>query len=369
MKILFDLSGCEHLHNAISIYGLRFLHGLKDNHYANIIILCNAQIYDYVQKLYPNYSCIKISLRKEKKICSVLLNYLEWKKLVKGIDCDLIFVPHVFSPFFCFLKHRKVVMVFHDLQGLKIYNGIRLWICRFIYPLSLMRCTAVITISDFVKQEVHKIYPFISQNKMHTIYNGVIIPNVEKEEFFMKKKYLLYVSSLMGYKNVITLLKAFNLIKDKIPHILVIIGKPTDNWKRNALPFIKAEHLESRVYHVAEPVSDEVLAQYYHHAELFIHPSLMEGFGYTPVEAAMYGVPVLTNKETALYEVTMGLLNYYESPTDEVAMSQQIMLLLQNPPTSDKLDEISKLFQAQYNNQKQAEKLYKLLMSLNSKDK
>ena len=138
----------------------------------------------------------------------------------------------------------------------------------------------------------------------------------------------MYISRLVDYKNIITLLRAFNLLKDEISHKLVIIGKPTDYWKDMAVPFIKKNSLESRIIHIDNPVREEEIIQYYSSADLFVHPSLMEGFGYPPIEAAILETPVLSSKETALYETTMGLLNYYEPANDEKAMARQMRAIV-----------------------------------------
>ena len=162
-----------------------------------------------------------------------------------------------------------------------------------------------------------------------------------------------------------TLLKAFNINKDKIEQDLVIIGKQMDNsWKDEALPFIKTEHLENRIIHIEKTISNEKLAQFYEYADLFIHPSLLEGFGYTPIEAAMHNAPVISSKETALYETTIGLLNYYEPANDEKAMARQIKRLLQNPPSLEKRKEISDTLQKQYDYRLQAKKIYEYLLNI-----
>lgn len=295
-------------------------------------------------------------------------NFQSWKKTIESVDYDVLFVPHVFPPNFCFYRPDKTVLVLHDLQGLRIYKGVRLWVCRIFYSLALLRCKASIVISNFVREDVYKTYPFVSLKKLYTIYNGVVVNQIPQKQDILpvKGKYLLYVSSLMEHKNVLTLLKAFNRLKDVIPHTLVIIGKTRAIWIEKALPFIQKENLVSRICHIAEPISDEVLAQYYMHADLFIHPSLMEGFGYTPIEAAIYGAQVLTNKETALYETTMGLLNYYEPAIDDKAMANEIERLLTNPIPPNKLSEISRAFRKQYNNLNQAKKIYNLLVSLSA---
>ena len=135
-----------------------------------------------------------------------------------------------------------------------------------------------------MREDVRKTYPFISPRKLNTIYNGVVVDQLpqKRDTLPVKGKYLLYVSSLMEHKNVMTLLRAFNRLKDKIPHTLVIIGKTRPVWTEKALPFIQEENLSSRIYHVTKPVSDETLAQYYNQADLFIHPSLMEGIRIYP---------------------------------------------------------------------------------------
>ena len=368
MRILIDLSGRDQLYTAITIYGLRVLTGFKENGYKDIAILCDARIYDHVCSMFPEYSCIKVSFCTGKGLKDYIRNFKIWKKAIGCVDYDVLFVPHVFPPFFCFYRSNKTVFVLHDLQGLRIYKGVRLWACRIIYPLALLRCKASVVISNYVREDVRKTYPFIPLKKLYTIYNGVVVNKIPPIQDILpiKGKYLLYVSSLMVHKNVLTLLKAFNRLKDKISHSLVIIGKTRPIWTEQALPFIKKENLVDRICHISEPISDEVLAQYYMQTDLFIHPSLMEGFGYTPIEAAIHGAQVLTNKETALYETTMGLLNYYEPAMDDEKMANEIERLLADPIPIDKLSEISRTFQEQYNNQNQTRKLYNLLESLST---
>ena len=280
MNILFDLSGCNQPYNAITVYGLRILAGFKENGYKDISILCDARIYDHVHVTFPEYPCLEIAFDTGRNPMTLLRNFRHWKNTVKNIEHDVLFVPHVFPPNFCFHRRDKTVLVLHDLQGLRIYKGLRLWACRFFYPLALWRCKASIVISDFVREDVRKTYPFISPRKLNTIYNGVVVDQLpqKRDTLPVKGKYLLYVSSLMEHKNVMTLLRAFNRLKDKIPHTLVIIGKTRPVWTEKALPFIQEENLSSRIYHVTKPVSDETLAQYYNQADLFIHPSLMEAF-------------------------------------------------------------------------------------------
>lgn len=95
------------------------------------------------------------------------------------------------------------------------------------------------------------------------------------------------------------------------------------------------------------------MASLYKNASLFVSPSLMEGFGFTPIEAALYEVPVICNKESALYETTKGLLNYYEPGTDEYALSRMMYQILTSPNLD--LASIAKTYEMAYSVKRQAQ--------------
>ena len=94
------------------------------------------------------------------------------------------------------------------------------------------------------------------------------------------------------------------------------------------------------------------------------NPALLEGLGYTPIEAALYGTQVLTNKSTALHETTLGLLNYYDPPTDAEAMSTEMERLLTMPVSKERLQKIVKTFRERYDNRSQTRELHDLILTL-----
>lgn len=357
MKLLFDLSSNQSIYDGVTVYALRILKGFQEHRYPHIILLGNSAICDYLTTHFPEYPCIQADIHNENG--SLLKNGWNWHRQVRKIDCDVIFSP---NPYLTYFSSKRIIQTVHDLQPLKIYTGRTLWAFRIFLPLVLLRSHRLITITDFVQKEIKRIYPFISSRKMHTISNCVSVDPTRYPESPLPEKYLLYVSTLWEYKNIFTLLQALHLLKDQIPHKLVIIGKPMDAyWEKVCVPYIQTHHLEPHILHLRQPVSDQLLAQYYQFTDLFIHPSLLEGFGYPPIEAAIHRTPVLTTKETALYESTMGLLNYYEPATDPQALAQKIRELLANPPSAEKLAQISEKLRRQYDYAAQAEKVYQFL--------
>ena len=364
MKLLIDLSGCDMLYSSITVYSLRILRGLKDNGVKDITILCNTVILEKVRELACGYEIIPIEMTRKISPFSAIKGYLRWRTKVCNIDYDVIYLPHPFPPFHCILNKGKIVTTILDIEGIRAYHGIKLEIFKWIYPFVIKRSHRLTTISEFVKQDVLQVYPFADAKKIQAVHCSVIVANPQKEVSPLKNKYLLYVSSFLRHKNAITLIKAFNIIKDQIPHQLVLIGRKNDMWREKIKPYIETNHLEDRIVHIANGVSDEELSQYYKYADLFVHPSYMEGFGYPPIEAAILETPVVTTKETSLYETTMGLLNYYEDPMNEKELAEKILDVLKNKPSTEKLKFISETYKKEYHYQKIAKELYQELLKV-----
>lgn len=169
--------------------------------------------------------------------------------------------------------------------------------------------------------------------------------------------YILYVNALKEYKNLLTLIKAFYILKDKIGHNLLIIGSPTKYWKNVIWPYILKKQITDRIKIISN-VSNNELTMYYSRAKLFISPSLHEGFGYTPIEAAICYTPVITTEVDALYETTLGLLNYYHPALDEKALADKIMEVLHQGCDIGTRKQISDLFKEKYNYLKNAQLVY-----------
>lgn len=88
---------------------------------------------------------------------------------------------------------------------------------------------------------------------------------------------------------------------------------------------------------------------------------MQEGFGRTPVEAAICKVPVISTKETSLPEVTMNEVYYYENATDDKELAEKILEVLKNKPSKEKLEEISNKLEEEYSEENVAKRYVKLL--------
>ena len=141
---------------------------------------------------------------------------------------------------------------------------------------------------------------------------------------------------------------------------LVVVGRETDYWREKMLPYIELQGMSEYIIRVSD-ISFEELRWLYSHALLFVTPSLHEGFGYTPIEAAICGCPVISSTCESLPDVTQGRVIYYEPATDDQKLAEKITEMLNNPLSQKHLDETASLFSRLYSPITQWSNIYHLL--------
>lgn len=203
----------------------------------------------------------------------------------------------------------------------------------------------IVVPSHYVKGDILKYYAHVNPDKITVIPDPVRIDPAETSPCPVKAPYILSVNSLRSNKNLLTLLKAFQLIEDQIDHHLVLTG--AKGGQRSFLEQYAAQNQIKKLI-LTGYVPDAQRNWLYQNASLFVSPSLHEGFGMTPVEAALFGTPVLTTRETSIPEATRELVNYYEPAADHQAMAEQILHLLANRPPENELLEIKTRLQEAY---------------------
>lgn len=225
-------------------------------------------------------------------------------------------------------------------------------------------CTLT-TVSDYTKNDIIKTFALDEKraSSITKIPNSIVFDVSKQSEIadLAEKKYILDLNAYIDKKNPMTLLKAFNLIKNNIKEYLVFCGgykNETVFAEMNA--FVAENGLSERVKMLFR-VSDEERNWLLTHASLFVTPSLFEGFGRTPVEAAICKIPVISTKETSLFEATMGLCSYVENSKDEKELSALMKEKLNNLDSEEKLSEIAKTLTKNYEPENLAKKYWEIL--------
>lgn len=168
----------------------------------------------------------------------------------------------------------------------------------------------IVAISEFTKKDIINNYQ-ISENKISVIYPGfdedIFKPKLNNkigkkvlQKYNIKNKYILFLGALKPSKNLERLVESFALLKNRKLN-LVIAGKK--GWLYQSI-FEKVDKLklQDRVI-FTDFILDNEIPYLMSNSEVFVYPSLYEGFGMPVVEAMACGVPVVVSNRGSLPEV------------------------------------------------------------------
>jgi glycosyltransferase involved in cell wall biosynthesis len=141
------------------------------------------------------------------------------------------------------------------------------------------------------------------------------------------KPYLFHIGHNAAYKNRMGVLRIFERIAAHWPGQLLMAG---DTPTREMLQFLHSTNLTTRVAFRVHP-SDEELWALYRGASLFLFPSLVEGYGWPPLEAAARGCPVVASAVGALPDVLGQEGAVLLVPGDEAGFAASCLQLLNDP--------------------------------------
>lgn len=245
-------------------------------------------------------------------------------ELIPG-DTDLLWVPHYNIPLF---YRGKMIVTIHDLAHLALPQFGRLdkrIYARIMFHGAVKKATHIVCVSHFTEKELIK-YTGVNRKKITVIHPGVDKDwyKVPEEPSPYQKPYILYVGNVKPHKNLKTLIQAFKMVKDSIPHDLVIVGKKDGFITGDHDVWQLSEALGDRV-HFTGYVTRSELKQYYHHADLFVFPSLYEGFGLPPLEARAAGCKRIVCSDIPVTREIWGNRIQYFHPEDVSDLARKIM--------------------------------------------
>jgi glycosyltransferase involved in cell wall biosynthesis len=273
------------------------------------VVLCSRRDHEQVGALGENFRAVPeaspgYSIREQVTVPMDL----------RREGADLFHAPHYVLPP---LVRCKSVVTIHDCIHLRfpqyLPNKLGYAYARGSLWIAAHHSNRVITVSEASKRDILD-YFSVPPAKIDVIYNGIDerfstpppSDDVERvrERYQLDHPFILYAGNIKPHKNLERGIEAFHELRrdsqfEKVK--LVIIGDEIAKYAalRHAVHRYKL-HKYVRFFGF---VPDSTLAILYRLADVFVFPSLYEGFGLPPLEAMASGTPVITSNVSSLPEV------------------------------------------------------------------
>jgi glycosyltransferase involved in cell wall biosynthesis len=198
---------------------------------------------------------------------------------------------------------------------------------------SARQADRIIADSESTARDLQRIYG-IAESKIEVIHlgvgpsfkpqNSVAAAEYVASKYRASKDYILTVGTLGPHKNLITLVRAMKVLRDRgaLSFQLLVVGSE-GRKKSQVLEVIRTFGLTDNNIRFLGFVPDEDLPALYSGSSLFVLPSLYEGFGLPLAEAMACGVPVIASNTSSIPEV-VGDAGLLVPPTEPEAFAEAI---------------------------------------------
>lgn len=214
------------------------------------------------------------------------------------------------------------VVTIHDTQFLDFPQDFP-WLSRtaqrVIVGGAAQRAGAVTTVSEFSRGRIAEQLG-VPREKIVVAHSALSGLFAQPQPCALPRPFLLYISNTYPHKNAARLVRAFDQIKDRIPHAMVICGQPREG-EPPSHPRVMRIHY----------VSYEELIGMVQAADLMVFPSLYEGFGRPVVEAQEAGTRVIASHAAAIPEIGGDGATYFDGESED-SIAQAILGALNESP-------------------------------------
>lgn len=282
---------------------------LGDTDLPTVVPLPNAISHEYVLDQSPIYS-----LREQ------------WSIPYRVRGSHALWVPHYNIPLGCSVP---MIVTVHDVAHLVLddISYIKRMYAKTVFAAVRRKAQALITVSNFTKEEFLRRVGMPLHGEIVPIYNGVDTAWLTGCAPSQKpaKPYFVAVGNIKAHKNIQRLCAAFGSVSGCIPHNLVLIGKKEGFKTGNTNADMLEQYAPGRIEFWGA-VKREKLQQCVQQATALVFPSLYEGFGLPPLEAMAIGAPALVADIPVLHEVC-GNAGLYVDPYSTESIAQGLLSL------------------------------------------
>jgi glycosyltransferase involved in cell wall biosynthesis len=281
---------------------------VKDGH--SWILYTNDPLKDELAELPENWYEVRAKWPPKRLWTQVRMSWEMWRRPI-----DVLFVPaHVLPP----IRPDRSVVTIHDVgfhRFPKLYSSADIGYHETTTKSIAKSDARIITVSEFSGREIVELYrvkseriaityPGVDHDLYRPIADGASI-EAKLKQLHVPRPYFLYIGRLEAKKNVLNLIKAFDVFKMHRgvgdPTHLVLAGVPGNGFDE-IKKAINASVFKNQIIQLGY-VDEENIPYLLNGAEALVHVSLYEGFGFTPVQAMACGCPVVSSDAASLPEV------------------------------------------------------------------
>jgi glycosyltransferase involved in cell wall biosynthesis len=248
--------------------------------------------------------------------------YVAWMELA---GCDVVFGANYFLPRLHAAIARRRVVTVHDLTFKRFPELLQKETLENLHremQREIATADAIVCVSESTRRDLLHFYQ-ADPARVFAIHSGLVTHPAGAPVDGLPSRYVLFVSTIEPRKNLGTLLDAFEMLRASGTYdgSLVVVGKI--GWKS-----------EDIVHRLRRPgivhldyLDAARLATVYRKAEVFVMPSIYEGFGFPLLEAMAYGVPTIAARSSSLPEIG-GDATLYFDPMNAAELAAQLRTLL-----------------------------------------
>jgi glycosyltransferase involved in cell wall biosynthesis len=251
------------------------------------------------------------------KLLNFCLWFFQYPKLDRLCDdVDIFFMPN--SNFCAVNKKVKLYVTVHDLSFVHYKNSFsfkrKIW-HFFVNPrLLIQKAYHIFAVSEATKEDVRITYGIkeskitVTKNGLSSIDKRINRNSIDvikvKEKYKLPYQFILYFGTIEPRKNIINIIRAYDELRtrfEQLTHKLVIAG--ADGWREEIIDRAIEEAKFNKDIIVIKNIPEEEKGALYILSSVFLYPSFFEGFGFPPLEAMNYNVPIITSYTTSLPEI------------------------------------------------------------------
>ena len=315
----------------------------RDNVY---FIFINKESVGIFQESVPRLNIVLCPIQATNRPLRILWEQLILPFQIRSHKIDVLLSAGMTAPFLCPARSLLVIFDLQHVNQPQNFSRLYLFFLKTIIYLSAKTSDGIITISEQVKKDIIKYYK-IGAEKItvahlavnHELFFPMSSGNMAslRNKYNLPEHYLLYAAALLPHKNHERLLKAFKEIREEMPGCKLVFTGAWDKGHDKLVSMISTLGLQKDVIMLGWlPFED--IPFLYRGAEIFVFPSLHEGFGLPILEAMASGVPVVCSQIEPLVEIA-GNAALLIDPGDQSDIARGILSVFRDKALRIKLIE------------------------------